>query len=436
MEYLSDGITDNLINSLSQTPQLKVAARSLSYRHKGKDVDPRKAGQDLKVRAVVTGRVTQRGETLTVQAELLDVGDGSQLWGQQYNRKLADLAAVQGEIGREIVEKLRGKLAGEAPQKAGRRYQDNPEAYQAYLKGRYYTYQYSVDGQKKALQYLQRAIEIDPAHAPAYAALAELYCIGMGLPQREALPRAKAYATKALEIDESLAEAHTAMGLVKYAADWDWAGAEKEFRRAIELNPNYVWARDWYGFYLALMGRFEESFREYNRALEIDPLSPAVSSDLAEVYRFARQPDRAIEQHHKTLEIDPNFWLGHVLLGVAYRDKGDFQAAIESIEKARKIDDREPLALAELGTVYGAAGKRAEAQRVADELLARSQTTYVSPFFLALVWARLDHNRAFEWLEKAYQERFWMNFLKSETTLDPLRADPRYQELMRKVGLQ
>ncbi len=434
MEYLSDGITDNLINSLSQTPQLKVAARSLSYRHKGKDVDPRTAGQDLKVRAVVTGRVTQRGETLTVQAELLDVEDGSQLWGQGYNRKLADLAAVQDDIGREIVEKLRGKLAGGAPKKAGRRYQDNPEAYQAYLKGRYYAYQYSMDGRKKALQYLQRAIEIDPAQAPAYAALAELYCIGVG-PQGDALRRAKAYATKALEMDDSLAEAHTAMGLVKYTADWDWAGAEKEFRRAIELNPNYVWARDWYGFYLAQVGRFEESFREYHRALEIDPLSPAVSTDLADVYRFARQPDRAIEQYHKTLEIDPNFWLGHVLGGLAYRDKGDFQAAIESIEKARKIDDREPLALAALGTVYGAAGRRAEAQRVAGELLARSKTTYVSPWFLALVWARLDQNRAFEWLEKAYEERFWMNFLKSETALDPLRADPRFQELLRRVGL-
>jgi serine/threonine protein kinase/tetratricopeptide (TPR) repeat protein len=435
-EYLSDGITDNLINSLSRTPGLKVAARSLAYRHKGKDVDPRQAGQDLKVRAILTGRVTQRGEALTVQAELMDVSDGSQLWGQQYNRKLAEASALHDEIAREITGRLRLRT-GEAPPSSRKRYRENAEAYQAYLKGRHYAYQYSPETSRRAVEYLQQAVQLDPGYAPAYAALAEVHILGTGLSNlAESMLRAKAYATKAVEIDDTLAEARTALGMVKYVVEWDWAASDREFRRGIELNPNYVWAHDWYGWSLAMRGRFEEAEQELRKALELDPLSPAVSNDLADLYRVMRQPDRAIEQHRKTFEIAPDFWLAKVLLGVAHRDKGNYQAALESIDAARRIDDSDPLALATLGTVHGKAGRRAEARKVANELRARSKKQHVSPYWLAMVWAWLDKDRAFAYLEKAYEERFWMNFLKAETGLDPLRGDPRYQDLLRRVGLQ
>jgi serine/threonine-protein kinase len=430
LEYLTEGVTDNLINSLAQVAGLKVTARSLAYRHQGKDSDPLRAARDLKVRAVVTGRLVQRGDTLTLQAELMDVSDGSQMWGRQYRRKAGDLGALEEELARDIRTRLRPGDQGPAPPR--RRYQDNVAAYQAYLKGKHYAYRYTVEDRQRAHEYLQQAITIDPLYAPAYAALAEVLCL---LGTQETLAHAKGYATKALEIDDQLAEAHNALGVVRYVYDWDWRGAERAFRRAIELNPNYVWAHDWYGFYLILMGRSEEGIRELSRAVELDPLSPAVSSDLADGYRLSGQPGRAIEQNLRSLESDPNFWLAHLLLGLAYRDLGRHEEALRALEKARAVSDTDAMPLAFIGQIYGLAGRPADARRVLSGLDRRAKDGHVSPYYYAIVWMGLDRNQALAWLEKAYAERFWMTFLKVEPMWQPLRADRRFQDLLKRVGL-
>ncbi len=437
-EYLSDGIADNLINTLSQLPALKVAARSLAFRHKGKDADPLKAGQDLKVRAVLTGRVTQRGETLTVQVDLMDVQEGAQLWGQQYNRRLADLGAVQEEIAREISDKLRLRLTGEQQKRLARRYPENTEANQAYFRGRHRLYSgFTVENWRNAVADLNRAIQIEPNYAPAYAALAEAYTMAVGLyvEAAEGHPKARAAATRALQIDDTLAEAHTALAAVQYVADHDWAGAERSFRRALDLNPNYLWVHDWYGFYLALLGRHDQAVRHLSRATEIDPLAPAPILDLAEAYRFARQYDRAIAQYRRALELDPSLWVGQVLLGVAQAAKGDFAAANASTQKGIAAAQGHLLALAALGAVQAASGNHGEARRILDRLRDAARREYVPPFAVAWLAAALgDKDRAFEALEQLYRERSqFAVFLKVEPNFDPLRSDPRYAELLRRI---
>jgi serine/threonine protein kinase/Tfp pilus assembly protein PilF len=405
-EYLSDGITESLINNLSQLPNLRVMARTTVFHYKGKEVDPQKVGQDLKIRAAVTGRVQQRGDTLVIQAELVDVDKGSQLWGGQYNRKLADVFAVQEEISKEISEKLRLKLTGEDQKRLTKLDPENIEAYQLYLKGRYYWNKRTVDGFHSGITYFQQAIEKDPNYALAYAGLADCYNhLGVygHVPPRETYPRRKAAATKALELDEKLAEPHASLAVDKLLYDWDWSGARREFERALELNPNYAIAHDWYAQYYFAMGRLDDGAREIKRALELDPLSLIINVELGRVLLYQGQYDRAIEQERKTLEMDPNFGPAHVFLGRAYLQKARYADAITEAQKA-------PSGLGEVGgpfrpspvliRAYLKSGNTGKAQKVVQGLKDLSKTRYFSAFDMALAYIGLDNKeRALEWLQ-------------------------------------
>jgi serine/threonine protein kinase/Tfp pilus assembly protein PilF len=441
-EYLSDGITESLIRSLSQLPNLRVMARSTVFRYKGKDVDPQKVGRDLGVQAAVTGRVQQRGDTLIIAVEMVDVEKGSQLWGGQYSRKLADIFAIQEEISREISEKLRLRLTGEEQKRLTRRYTENPEAYQTYLKGRYYWNKRAVEGFKKGLEYFQQAIEQDPSYALAYAGLADSYnLLGLyvyhGLPPKESYPRAKAAAEHALQIDDTLAEPHTSLAWVKFRFDWDWPGAESEFKRAIELNPRYPTAHHWYAYYLAGVGRLDEARAAIQKAQELDPLSLIINATVAQVFYYAHEYDRAIEQLRKTLEIDPNFAHAHRLLGESYREKAMVREAIAEMQKAVTLSGgNRAYYLGQLGNAYAVSGRRGEALRILDELMELSQQMYVSPTIFAIVYIGLGQkDKAFTWLERAYEERsaFPTEFL-AEPMFDSLRSDRRFQDLLRRMN--
>ncbi len=438
-EYLSDGITESLINNLSQLPKLRVMARSTVFHYKGKEVDPQKVGQDLKVRAAVTGRVQRRGDTLVIQVDLVDVDKGSQLWGGQYNRKLADVFAVQEEISKEISEKLKLKLTGEDQTRLTKRYTENAEAYQLYLKGRYYWNKRTPDGFNSAIAQFQQAVEKDPNYALAYAGLADCYNLlgGLGyVPPRESYPRGKAAATKALELDEKLAEPHASLGWAKLAYDWDWSGAHREIERALELNPNYATAHQWYGWYYFAMGRPDDSVREIKRALELDPLSLIFNQNLGWALINQGQYDRAIEQERKTLDMDPNFGPAHVSLARAYLQKARYADAITEAQKASDagVTWLRPWVLAR---AYLKSGNIRKAQKVVQDLKDLSKRRYVPAGVMADAYRGLDDKeRAFEWLEKAYEERSLRpDHMRVDPAYDNLRSDPRFQDLMRRVGL-
>ncbi len=441
-EYLSDGITESLINSLSQVPRLRMIARSSAFRYKGKEIDPQTVGRELGVRAILLGRVTQRGDNLSISAELVDARNNSRIWGEQYSRKLSDILQVQAEISREISDKLRLKLSGEEQTLVAKRYTDNVEAYQLYLKGRFYSNKRNEESLKRGIDYFQQAIDKDPNYALAYSGLADSY-IPLGsvlvsaLPPREAMVKTKLAAQKALELDDTLAEAHTSLAEYKFRGDWDWSGAERQFKRALELNPNYAEAHEWYSQYLAAMGRFEESIAVGKRAQQLDPVSPGISRSLGFNYYLVRRYDQAIEEYQRALELDPNFVIAHWLLGLAYANKSMFEQAIAESRKAVELSGHGPGAVGGLGYVYAASGRRDEAQQVLGELKELAKRRYVSPFSVAAIYARLgDKDAAFEWLEKAYQDgAYGILFLKSVPELDGLRSDPRFQDLMRRVGL-
>jgi TolB-like protein/Tfp pilus assembly protein PilF len=433
--YLGEGISESLINDLSQLQQIRVAARSLAFRYRS-DADPRKAGEELKVRGIITGRIVQRGGLLTVQVELTDVARGSQLWGERYERKLSDLLAVEKEISRDVFEKLRLKLTGEQARKIDRRRPRSVEAYEAYLKGRFFTYRYTDEGVRKGVEQFNRAIEIEPTYGPAYAGLAEAYVIAdLFVAAKETYPKARAAAMKALEIDDELPEAHSALAMIKFGFDWDWDGAEAEFKRAIDLDPNYLWAHDWYGFYLSLRGRNAESIREVQRAVELDPLNPALECDLADVYRFARRYDEAMPHYRRALDLDPNFWLAQFLMGAAYLNQGKFPEALASLERARRIND-DPQVLGGLGQAYAFLGDRAKARQFLAELAERAKRQYVSPGNFAMILIALkDYDAAFGWMEKAAEERDFYATILADPDYDPIRSDPRFAALRRRVGL-
>ncbi|MDT4952719.1 MAG: eukaryotic-like serine/threonine-protein kinase [Acidobacteriota bacterium] len=437
-EYLSDGITESIINTLSQLPGLKVMARATVFRYKGKEVDIEEVRRDLNVRAVMTGRVLQFGDQLIIKIELVDTSDGSQLWGEQYKRLAADIFEVQEEISKEISEKLRIKLTGEEKKLLVKRYTDNTEAYRLYLKGRFCLSKMTKEALGNAIKHFQQAIDTDPDYALAYAGLADAY-YGLSsnhLPPNEAMPKARAAAEKALEIDDTLAEAHASLGLVKAFYDWDWASAEDEYRRAIELNPGYASTHHWYGWYLALMGRLNEAIAEIKQASELDPLSLEINTDLGLSFLFARQYDRAIEQFEKAMEMDPNFIWTHFFMGWAYEQKGNYEGAIAEFKKARQLDDS-PLILAALGHTYVMAERRDEALRVLAEMKELAERRHVSSYHFAIIHAALgERDEAFEWLEKTYEARSEaLVWLKVDPRLDTLRTDPRFIDLQRRVGL-
>ncbi len=438
-EYLSDGLTESIIYSTSRLPNLKVTPRSSVFRYKGKDADPQTVGHELGVAAVMTGRVSQHGDDLSISAELIDVRDNTLLWGQQYTRKTKDLLAVQGEIAKEISETLSKRLTSEEQKQLARRYTENAEAYHLYLKGRYYWNKRTRDGYKKATENFEQAIDKDPAYALAYAGVADCYNVlpsyGM-LSPKESFPRARAAATRALELDDKLAEARTSLAYLKNWYDWDWSGAEREYRQAIELNPRYVTAHQWYALELAQMGRMDEAIREIKRAQELDPLLLIVNVNAGWIFYHARQYDQAIDQMRKSLDMDPNFARGHWAISEPLEQQQRYEEAIAELQKARQLDET-PIMLAFLGHVYAVTGKRAEAQKIINELNKLSGRMYVDPYFLAQIYTALgDRDRAFQQLEQAYEQRSSsLVWLKVEPKFDALRTDARYANLLRRIGL-
>jgi serine/threonine-protein kinase len=440
MDYSSDGLTEGIINSLTHLPNLKVIARSSVFRYKGKETDPLTAGKELGVRAVLTGRLAQRGDSLLVSAELVDVRDNKQLWGEQYSRRVSDLLTVQREIANEITNGLKLKLSGEQHTRVTKHYTDNPEAYQLYLRGRFYWNKRTGEALKKSIEYFNQAVEKDPGYALAYAGLADAYGLlpsySAGSPE-ESFPKAKAAAKKAIELDDSLAEAHTSLANAIFIYDWKLPEAIKEFQRAIELNPNYATAHHWYSDGpLLVMGRFDDAIAEMKRAQELDPLSLIINAEIGVNYYFAGQYDRSIEQLRKTIEMEPNFYFAHYNLGIAYELKGDFREALLECETAKRLGD-DPSVLSLTGHVLAMSGNRDEALKTLDEMKELSKQRYLSAYLFARVYAALgDKDQAFQWLEKSYQDHAVdLCLFKIDPQMENLRTDPRFAELVRRIGL-
>ncbi|HSY30926.1 MAG TPA: winged helix-turn-helix domain-containing protein [Verrucomicrobiae bacterium] len=441
-EYLSDGITESLINSLSQLPNLRVTSRDSFFRYKGKETDPQTVGREFGVRAIFKGRVTQRGDTLNISVELINARDSSHIWGQQYDRKLADMVALREEIAREMASALRVRLTGAEEKRLTKSYTTNPEAYQDYLKGHYWLKKRTEEGFSKGIEYFRQAIAKDPSYALAYAGLSDAYCTlaDFGLVSgKDGYLKAKDAALKALELDDTLAEAHSALALIKSSYDWDWSGADREVRRAIELNPSYVDAHRLHAVVLWQTGRLDEAIAETKRTLVLDPLSLPNNLTLGIEFFLARQYDRAIEQEGKLLELDPNFILAYYFRGVSYVKKSMYTEAMGQFEKGISISPANIVALTGLGYGYAVTGKRVEAQKVLDKMNDISKQKHVSAVFMAKIYAGLqDKEKAFEWLEKAYEDRSIVSvgFVKTNPMFDPLRSDPRFIDLLRRTNLQ
>ena len=437
-EYLSDGITESLIESLSQLPALRVMARGTVFSYKGQQVDPRKAGRDLNVDAVVSGRVIERGDTLVVEVDLIKVADGSEVWGEQYSRKAADPLAVQEDITRDISGKLRVKVAGHDERPLPKRSTTNPEAYRLYLQGRYHAEKLTRRGLTEGLGYLHQAIALDPNYALAYDGLAYAYtAIDELLAPYEVMPKAREAAKRALELDDTLPEAHTEMAIIHYWYDYDWTSAEKEFRRAIELRADYPKAHEYYGWYLVSVGRFEEGTKESKLAADLDPLSPETNFVVGQNLYFARQYDRGIDQLRKTLDLDPNYYMARLFLGLCYEQKGKLSPAVLELAKAREIEPEFSWPLAELGHLDATSGEKTEAEKILKRLEVASKESYEPAYFFAEVYIGLgDKERALASLEKAYADRSMMlTFLKDDPELDSLRSDQRFKDLVRRVSL-
>jgi len=439
-DYLSDGITESLINNLSQISTLRVTARSTVFRYKGKDADPREVGSDLHVRAVVSGRLLKRGSSLIIQAELIDVATGSQLWGGQYNRQAENVFLLQDDLSREISEKLRLRLTGDEKRRLTKCYTEDAEAYRLYLKGRYHWNKRNPEGLQKAVDYFQQALNRDPVYPLAYAGLADTYAylsFFHVVPPRQAMPKAKAAAVKALEIDDHLAEAHVSLGYVSFTYDGDWSAAGKHFEQALALNPIYSGAHTFYALYLNSLGRSEEALAVAKRALDLDPASPAVSHSLAVQLYLARRFDQAIEQAHNTLEMDANFAISYQLLGEAHVSKGLYREGLLALEKFSALSRTSAISRALVGYSLARLGERSAALRIIEELTSASKHSFIPAFLYALVYAGLeDKDQAFGWLEKAYEERFnRLAYLKQDALWDPLRSDPRFIDMLRRLGI-
>jgi serine/threonine protein kinase len=438
-EYLSDGITESLINSLSQLPNLAVMSRNTVFRYKGQPADPQKVGKELHVRAILTGRLIQSGDELMISVNLEDVQNSRQLWGEQYNRKLSNLVSVQQEIAGDIYGRLRPRLAGEEKKLLAKRPTENVEAYQLYLQGLFYWNKWTQADFKRAADFFTQAAQKDPRYALSYAGLADAYSL-LGdagyLPPSEAWPKAKAAAMQALEIDDTLPEAHTSLGLVKEHFEWDWTGAEREFRRAIELNPNSATAHHWYGDYLANMGRSEEGLRETKKAQELDPLSLIINTTLAKQLYLAGKNDQAVEQLRKVLDIDAKFAPARPLLEEVYAGMGKQKEAVAEREKILSLSGSPELA-ASVEEDFSKGGYKGVLQSWLDGLTEISKYGYISPYNIAQAYMRVgDKEKTFGWLEKAYEEHdSGLVSLAVEPMFDPIRSDPRFKDLLRRMKL-
>ena len=429
-EYFSDEITESLVNNLSQLPKLRVVPRSVVLNYKGNETDPRKIARELNVRAVLTGRVHRRGDTLSIQVDLIDATNVAQMWGQHYDRRVSDILLVQEDISRDIFENLRLKLSVEE--------QKQLEAFSLYLKGRNSWNKRTEDGLLQGIDYFQKAIEVDQGYAPAYAGLADCYnmLVVYGISQpKDAFPKAKEAATKALSIDSTLAEARTSLAFIKHRWDRGREDAEREFQLAIKSKPSYAPAHQWYSSYLVAMGRFDEAIAEAKRAEELEPLSFISNSHLGWILYFAGRYDEAIAHCKRLLDVDPNFFPARRYMGLAYEQKGMYAEAIDQFQQGVKLSGS-PLMMSLLGHAYAASGKRSEAQRILAELDQQKQR-YVSPYTIATIYAGLgEKDQAFKWIEKAYEERdIWLMNLKVDPVLKNLRSDPRFGNLLQRIGL-
>jgi eukaryotic-like serine/threonine-protein kinase len=438
-EYLSDGITESLIDNLSQLPRLTVMSRNSVLRYRGKEIDAQTAGHALNVQAVLAGRVIQRGNDLSIDAELVNVENNSHIWGATYNRKLADLLAIQQEITKDISDELRRKLSGEDEEQLAKRLTSNPEAYQLYLKGRYFAEKLTKEGVDKGIQYFHQAIDVDPNYALAYEGLSYAYYTSNDFfsTPHESMPRAREAARKALELDDTLAEAHIDMANIYFWYDYDWNDAEKEFRRAIELKPNSADAHVYYGWELVSLGRLEEGIAESKRAVELDPLSVEVNQTAGQNLYYARQYDQAIEQLRKTLDMDPDYWLARMLLGLAYEAKGDVTRAVAECKRARDTEPSIPWPQAELGHAYARSGRKGDAENTLKELEAWSKRSYVPAYNFAEVYVGLgEKDKALAMLEQAHLDRsIFLTFLTADQEFDSLHSAPRFMDLARQMGL-
>ncbi|MBI1760528.1 MAG: winged helix-turn-helix domain-containing protein [Acidobacteria bacterium] len=437
-EYVSDGITESLINNLSRLPGLRVLARTTAFRFKGREFDPQTLGQQLQVQAILTGRVQQRGDELQIQADLIDAKNGAQLWGDSYKGRPAELLALQTLITRDITGKLRQRLTDEERTRSETRATHSNEAWQAYLKGRYHWNRRTIPETKRAVEEFDRAIQLDPQFALAYVGLADAWHTLSGLerPPSEAIPRARAAVEKALALDDQLAAAHASLGIVQWRYDWNYAEAERSFKRAIALDGNYASAHQWYGLLLAYRQRNAEALVELKQAQQLDPLSLIINANLGLLPYFARRYDEAIDQLKRTLELDQNFAFAHFFLGWAYEQKGDRAQALVEFRRAAQIDET-PATLTYLGHGLATAGNRAEALAVANKLQTLGQQRYVSAYYLAILAVGLgEKERAFDLLAKAVEEHAdALVLLAVEPKFDPLRNEPRFQALLQRLGL-
>jgi TolB-like protein/Flp pilus assembly protein TadD len=440
-EYLGDGITESLINTLSQLSNLSVMSNSAVSHFKGKDIDPQKAGKELGVRAVLRGRVTQRGDNLQISAELVDVSNNTHIWGRQYNKRMSDILTVQEDISKDIAQQLSLKLVGEDEKNLAKRPTENPEAYRLYLKGRFHWNKRNSNDLQKAVGYFEKAIEKDPDYALAYAGLASTYAVlpeYSGLATTGFIPKTEMAARKALELDATLAEPHAALGLVKYTYQWDWQGADEEFKRAIELDPNSPTTRHWYSSALELQGRWQEALSEMKRAQELDPLSPVITNNVGEILSYMRQYDSALEQFNKALELDPSLPGLHSGIAFVYVQQDRFDEAISELQKLQQIvGTKSPYGMGDLAYVYARAGRKAEAITILNRLLEFSKQGYAVAVQIATAYTALgDQNKAFEWLEKGYDEQnTQLGYLKIDPAWRPLQSDPRYAALLKKIRL-
>ena len=439
-EYLSEGITESIINSLAQIAQLRVTPRSTVFRYKGKDLDPQAIGRELNVRVVLTGRVMQRGDALVVGTELVDVVEGSQLWGERYNRKISDIFALEEEIARKISESLRMKLTGEEKQRLAKRFTEDSEAYQLYLKGHHYWTKRTPDNMKKGVEYFKQAIEKDPGYALAYSGLADCYAvlaIYNMTPPREGWAKAKAAAAAATALDPELAESQNSLAFLRYCCDWDWAGAEKGFQRAAELNPGYWVTYYWYACLLASSGRYPEAEQQIRRALELEPLSPVVAHMAAWVSTASRRYADALSHASRGLEIDPNYHLLRLWRGMAYEQESRYEDAIGELQAALQLLGFSPLLMGALGHAHAVMANKEAARRLLHELQS-DERGLGDPYASAVIHAGLgEPDQAFEWLSKAVDSRSgWLTVMvRSDPRIDGLRPDPRFQSILRRMGL-
>ena len=441
--YLCDGVPESLINALLKVKDLRVPAPTSSFSFRGKEQNLQEIGEKLNVKTVLRGSVQQSGNRVGIIAQLINISDESLLWSEQYNREMDDVFAIQDEINLAIVDKLKLELLGGEKEKLLKRYTDDPEAYRLYMLGQYFWKKFTAENILKGIEYFEKAIEKDPEYALAYTGLAQCYCFiggwGYMLPS-SAWSKAKTEVKKALELDDTLAEVHSALGMISLYYDWDWPAFEKHIKRAIELAPGYALSHLWNADYLRIMGRFDEALEEIERGLELDPLYTILHNRYCNILDQSGKTDEAIEQLHKTLEMDPNYPLTYMWLGMAYNRQGRYEEAIAEFQKAIKLGGNDPGITGRIGAAYAKSGKREKAMNVLHELEKQSKQKYIPKTSMAIIYVALGEiDKALELLEKAYEERDTILLVfdfKTIPYLDSIHLDPRYIALRKKMGLK